>query len=337
MPDRYSSSSNTLRPYLNAVRSTLTAALTLENFSSQVVERHNLPEVEAQTSVEVLLNPLIISRNESERVLVEPSINSIRISIAIKQADEIERILCKKFTRFMTMRAENFVILRRKPVEGYDISFLITNFHGETMLKHKLVDFIIEFMQDVDKEISEMKLSLNARARIVAESYLSTGHIAIETTPFPKGEKGDSLDRLARQYLYADGLNFGHGVGHGIGSYLGVHEGPQGIPGSVPFEPGHLISNEPGFYLEGQWGIRTESVLICKPAKTRYDFGGTWLGWERITRVPIQTSLVDFNLLSAEQRMWLKLHNEVCRDDLMPLLTLKGDERVRKWLKQTCK
>lgn len=70
-----------------------------------------------RTSVEVLLNPLIISRNESERVLVEPSINSIRISIAIKQADEIERILCKKFTRFMTMRAENFVILRRKPVE----------------------------------------------------------------------------------------------------------------------------------------------------------------------------------------------------------------------------
>ncbi|GHJ84855.1 hypothetical protein NliqN6_1257 [Naganishia liquefaciens] len=166
--------SNTLRPYLNAVRSTLTAALTLENFSSEVVERHNVPEIEAGTSVEVLLNPLIISRNESERVLVEPSINSIRISIAIKQADEIERILCKKFTRFMTMRAENFVILRRKPVEGYDISFLITNFHGETMLKHKLVDFIIEFMQDVDKEISEMKLSLNARARIVAESYLST-------------------------------------------------------------------------------------------------------------------------------------------------------------------
>lgn len=132
--------------------------------------------------------------------------------------------------------------------------------------------------------------------------------------------------------------------------------GPQGIPGSVPFEPGHLISNEPGFYLEGQWGIRTESILICKPVKvtkrcilkehglialfayqTRYDFGGTWLGWERITRVPIQTSLVDFNLLSVEQRTWLKRHNEVCRDDLMPLLTLKGDERVRKWLKKACK
>ncbi|KAI5829505.1 actin-related protein ARPC3 [Schizophyllum commune Tattone D] len=165
--------SNSLRPYLAAVRSTLTAALTLENFSSQVVERHNVPEVEAGASKEVLLNPLTISRNENERVLIEPSINSVRLSIKIKQADEIERILCHKFARFMMQRAENFVVLRRKPVQGYDISFLITNTHTETMLKHKIVDFIIQFMEDVDREISEMKLSLNARARIVAESYLT--------------------------------------------------------------------------------------------------------------------------------------------------------------------
>ena len=166
--------SNTLRPYLTAVRATLTAALTLENFASQVVERHNKPEVEAAISAEVLLNPLVIARNASEKVLIEPSINSIRVSICIKQTDDVEKILCHKFTRFMTMRAENFVILRRKAMPGYDISFLITNFHAETMLKHKLVDFIIQFMEDVDKEISEMKLSLNARARIVAESYLAT-------------------------------------------------------------------------------------------------------------------------------------------------------------------
>jgi len=148
------------------------AAMTLENFASQVVERHNRPEVEAATSKEVLLTPLTISRNDNERVMIEPSINSVRVSIAIKQADEIEKILCHKFTRFMIGRAESFVILRRKPMPGFDISFLITNFHAETMLKHKLVDFIIQFMEEVDKEISEMKLSLNSRARIVAESYL---------------------------------------------------------------------------------------------------------------------------------------------------------------------
>lgn len=138
-----------------------------------------MPEIEAKTSPEVLLNPLTVSRNQEERVLVEPSVNSVRVSIRIKQADEIEHILVHKFTRFLTQRAEPFFILRRKPVpvrpcrkesrrreliclQGYDISFLITNFHTEEMLKHKLVDFIIQFMEEVDKEISEMKLFVSA-------------------------------------------------------------------------------------------------------------------------------------------------------------------------------
>ena len=162
----------TLKPYLTAVRHTLTAALCLENFPSQIIERHNKPEVELRSSKELLLTPVVISRNEKEKVLIEGSINSLRISIAVKQADEIEKILCHKFMGFMMMRAENFVILRRKPVEGYDISFLVTNFHTEQMYKHKLVDFIIQFMEEIDKEISEMKLAVNSRARISAEEFL---------------------------------------------------------------------------------------------------------------------------------------------------------------------
>ncbi|KAK6437080.1 Arp complex subunit [Oleoguttula sp. CCFEE 5521] len=157
----------------NISRSKQHAALSLSNFASQASERHNVPEIEAQTSPELLLNPLTVSRNAEERVFIEPSVNSVRISIRIKQADEIEHILVHKFTRFLTQRAEAFFILRRKPVPGYDISFLITNFHTEEMLKHKLVDFIIEFMEEVDKEISEMKLFMNARARYVAESFLT--------------------------------------------------------------------------------------------------------------------------------------------------------------------
>ena len=160
-----------------------------QNFSSQKVERHNKPEIEIQESPELLLNPVIVSRNEKERVLIEPSINSVRVSIAIKQADDIEKLLCHKFMGFMMRRAENFVILRRKKIEGYDISFLITNFHTEEMLRHKLVrqhkhkqegfysilfqvDFVIHFMEEIDKEISEMKLSVNSRARICAEEFL---------------------------------------------------------------------------------------------------------------------------------------------------------------------
>ena len=91
--------------------------MSLSNFASQASERHNVPEIEAQTSPEVLLNPLTVSRNGNERVFIEPSVNSIRVSIRIKQADEIEHILVHKFTRFLTQRAESFFILRRKPVK----------------------------------------------------------------------------------------------------------------------------------------------------------------------------------------------------------------------------
>ncbi|VDN82569.1 unnamed protein product [Brugia pahangi] len=177
--------SATLQPYLEAVRKTLEAAMCLEQFSSQVVERYNKPEVEVGTSSELLLTPVVVSRNKQERVLIEPSINSVRVSIAVKQADDIEKILTHKFTRFMCQRAENFIILRRKPMPGYDISFLITATHTEIMYKHKLVDFLIHFMQEIDKvfgiiiiniltaeEISDMKLALNARARVSAEEFL---------------------------------------------------------------------------------------------------------------------------------------------------------------------
>lgn len=97
------------------------------------------------------MTPVVVSRNKFERVLIEPSINSVRMSISVKQADEIEKILCNKFTKFMCQRAENFIILRRKPITGYDISFLITTTHTVIMYKHKLIDFLIHFMQEIDK------------------------------------------------------------------------------------------------------------------------------------------------------------------------------------------
>ena len=150
----------------------MTAAMCLQNFGCQEVERHNKPEVEVGKSPEVVLNPVVISRNEGERVKIEPSINSMRVSIKIKQADVLEEVLVAKFMRFLMQRAERFVVLRRKPIEGYDISFLITNNHTETMFKHKVVDFVIQFMEDIDKEVSEMKLGVNSRGRVVATKFL---------------------------------------------------------------------------------------------------------------------------------------------------------------------
>lgn len=164
----------TLGPYLNCVKESLAAALCIQNFDSQLVERYNKPEVEISSGKEIELAPLVIARNENEKVLIETSFNSVRVSIKIKQADDLEKILVNKFARILMQRAEKFSILRRKPVDGYTISFLITNIHTEDMYKHKLVDFVIQFMQEVDKEVSDLKLAVNARARICAAEFLKS-------------------------------------------------------------------------------------------------------------------------------------------------------------------
>ena len=167
------SQANTLRPYLNCVRSTLNAAMCLSNFPSQNVERHNKPEVETRLSKELLMNPVTICRSENERVMIEPSVNAVRVSVLIKQMDDMDTILCKKFTRFLMQRAEQFIVMRRKPVDGFSISFLVTHTHLENYWKHKLIDFIIEFMEEINKEISDMKIAINNRGRMVAQEFMA--------------------------------------------------------------------------------------------------------------------------------------------------------------------
>lgn len=115
------------------------------------------------------------------------------------------------------------------------------------------------------------------------------GHIAVAEARFPAGTTGSALDALARAPLWKDGYDFRHGTGHGIGSFLNVHEGPQRIS-SVSTEPlraGQMVSNEPGFYEVGEFGIRIESIYLVSRAETCRGFGGAnnWLGLERITQV----------------------------------------------------
>lgn len=164
------------------------------------------------------------------------------------------------------------------------------------------------------------------------------GHIALALAKFPAGTTGAQLDMLARQPLYQDGYNYLHGTGHGIGSFLDVHEGPQGLSSSsggaavpVPLEAGMMLSNEPGYYEVGQFGIRTESIVLVTPCSTHRDFGGQWFEFETLTRVPISTKLVDYALLTPKEKTWLAEYNRLCREDLMPLV--KGDRRAEKWLR----
>jgi len=159
------------------------------------------------------------------------------------------------------------------------------------------------------------------------------GHIAIDSAVFPEGTSGAQLDVLARKALWKDGLNYMHGTGHGFGSFLNVHEGPHSFSSHVPLVPGHVITNEPGFYLEGKWGMRIESALAVVRVKTKAEFNGDiWLGFDRLTCVPIQTRMVKDAMLSKEEKQWLKEHNQRCRDLLEPYL--KEDKRALKWLRR---
>jgi Xaa-Pro aminopeptidase len=138
-------------------------------------------------------------------------------------------------------------------------------------------------------------------------SRVLKGHIALATAKFPAGTSGQQLDTLARQYLWQAGLDYDHGTGHGVGAYLCVHEGPARIAkkGSpVALEVGMILSNEPGFYLEGKYGIRIENLVTVIKTGAMPN-GRDMLGFETLTLAPIDTRLVEVKMLTVDERNWL--------------------------------
>jgi Xaa-Pro aminopeptidase len=153
------------------------------------------------------------------------------------------------------------------------------------------------------------------------------GMIAISIARFPRGTTGAQIDILARQFLWADGLTYNHGTGHGVGAFLGVHEGPVGISPryTTPFEPGNIISNEPGYYKAGEYGIRIENLIVVKDAP---GFPG-YLEFETLTLAPIDTRLIEESLLTAAERDWLNAFHARVWAEIGPLVS--GE--VKDWLK----
>jgi Xaa-Pro aminopeptidase len=158
------------------------------------------------------------------------------------------------------------------------------------------------------------------------------GHIALARAQFPQGTTGGQLDGFARQYLWQQGLDYDHGTGHGVGSYLSVHEGPQRISkrgGDVSLEPGMILSNEPGYYKNGAYGIRIENLVVVTEMEQAH--GRRFYGFETITLVPLDLRLVEFELLDEGEKQWLEdYHNRV-------LEAHSGQLSVeeRQWLKRS--
>lgn len=156
------------------------------------------------------------------------------------------------------------------------------------------------------------------------------GHIALAQARFPKGRTGAHLDTLARKSLWDVGLDYEHGTGHGVGSYLGVHEGPQSISPlgyGTPLKPGMILSNEPGYYKTGEYGIRIENLVIVRNSEYEEE-ERPMLTFETITLVPIDTRLVNAHMMSAAEITWLNIYHAKVREKISPMLS--GKEKA--WL-----
>ncbi|CAD6256859.1 unnamed protein product [Miscanthus lutarioriparius] len=160
------------------------------------------------------------------------------------------------------------------------------------------------------------------------------GHIALDIAVFPNGTTGHALDILSRAPLWREGLDYRHGTGHGIGSYLNVHEGPHLISfrpsaRNVPLQASMTVTDEPGYYEDGSFGIRLENVLICKEANAKFNFGDKgYLAFEHITWAPYQTKLIDTKLLTPVEIDWVNTYHSDCRKILEPHL----NEQEKQWL-----
>jgi len=158
------------------------------------------------------------------------------------------------------------------------------------------------------------------------------GHIALAQAHFPKGIAGGHLDALARKSLWDIGLDYAHGTGHGVGSYLGVHEGPQNISRAgtkVPLQEGMILSNEPGYYKSGEYGIRIENLVIVRESSMSKP-ETPMLSFETITFAPIDRRLVNAHMMTSAEITWLNIYHATVKEKIAPFLT--GDDL--KWLEQ---
>jgi Xaa-Pro aminopeptidase len=156
------------------------------------------------------------------------------------------------------------------------------------------------------------------------------GHIAIARAVFPDGVSGSQLDSFARMHLWAVGLDFDHGTGHGVGSYLSVHEGPARIAklGTTALMRGMIVSNEPGYYKAGHYGIRVENLVLVSEAPAVAGAEKPLNHFETLTLAPIDRRLVDLSLMTPDETEWLDAYHANVRDTLMPLVA----EETRRWL-----
>lgn len=232
---------------------------------------------------------------------------------------------------------KNFFSLSFDTIAGFNSNGAIIHYRADKKSNKKitgngilLLDSGAQYLEgttDVTRTISIGKPTLEQKKNF---TLVLKGHIALANQKFLKGTAGSALDVLARQFLWVQGLDYKHGTGHGVGCFLNVHEGPHGISriNHTPLQEGMIISNEPGFYKEGEYGIRIENLVLVKKSDQK-DF----LEFETLTKAPIDIALIDFSLLRKNEIKWLNNYHKKVIKDISPYL----NKQELAWLTKSIK
>ena len=255
---------------------------------------------------------------------------------ALKNGEMVTEISAAEKLEAFRSEGEHFQSVSFETIAGYGANGAIVHYRAEkascaTLRKEGLflLDSGGQYLDgttDITRTIALGKPTAEQKKHF---TLVLKGHIALAQAVFPKGTTGSQLDSLARQFLWQEGLDYDHGTGHGVGYFLNVHEGPQRIsklPNTVALKPGMIISNEPGYYKAGEYGIRIENLVLVEQADKK-----GFLKLRTLTAAPIDWSLVEKSLLAEDEKLWLKQYYKW----LVEVLVSQLDKEVAAWLNYT--
>lgn len=250
---------------------------------------------------------------------------------------DVDRRLQQERAAYASNRGDSFHMIAGYKDHGAIVHYEATDESAYTLAPDGLllIDTGGQYLEGTTDITRTISLGNPTAAEKHDYTLILKGHLALARAVFPKGTMGVQLDVLARGPLWNEGMTYLHGTGHGVGHFLGCHEGPQSIrmeANPTPFELGMVTSNEPGIYKIGEYGIRTENLLLCVPACCNEEWG-EFYKFESLTLFPYDTTLMDMDMLSREEVKQINDYHAMVCERLRPLLN--ADEA--QWLEQKCK
>lgn len=250
---------------------------------------------------------------------------------------DVDRRLQQERAAYASNRGDSFHMIAGYKDHGAIVHYEATDESAYTLAPDGLllIDTGGQYLEGTTDITRTISLGNPTAAEKHDYTLILKGHLALARAVFPKGTMGVQLDELARGPLWNEGMTYLHGTGHGVGHFLGCHEGPQSIrmeANPTPLELGMVTSNEPGIYKTGEYGIRTENLLLCVPACSNEEWG-EFYKFESLTLFPYDTTLMDMDMLSHEEVKQINDYHAMVCERLRPLLN--ADEA--QWLEQKCK